>query len=551
MGIVETLRLTLRKEWEALYQQAVEQAHRERKTPPVKKLFRATEVFGKSTKDQIREVEYFMATLHAEVLKHCREFAALPETAGLAELSSDAYRSFSRLRLANIQFPWAIVPQEAPRTLKFGKGILDSYTGPLLVAGSAGFGKTSFCRMAALKDAKAVLCGERRPLPVYVPLHQLNSREVKGDEDPMELLIPGGELKELFRGKIEQEAARIRIYLDGLDEITDPNKRAALMKIGKAASESGTFQIIVTARDHVAGDYLSWMPCVSLAPLEKAQIYELAGKWLTDSELKRFAGEIEQAAELRTLVRVPLLANLTLAIFKEIGALPESTVRLYEIFVQLLCGGWDAAKNIRRESEFGPLPKRTVITRLAWICHSSRKRDFGEREFRAAVRHTLNELENRALGLLRECVQDGVLVQAGDDYTFAHLSFQEFLVSKHLNDPNGKRQQLALKWYLAGDAWWDDVLRFYIGAAENPKEIAAWILEGSEQTLRRANSGVADISQRAIRLIDMLESSHKGFRPTPQAMEAIRSVQTARLQIKIESGEANRPKGKRPTREAK
>jgi predicted NACHT family NTPase len=54
-------------------------------------------------------------------------------------------------------------------------------------------------------------------------------------------------------------------------------------------------------------------------------------------------------------MRVPLLATLIIAVFRNprLKKLPESKVRLYELFVELHSGGWDAAKNISRNSSYG------------------------------------------------------------------------------------------------------------------------------------------------------------------------------------------------------
>jgi predicted NACHT family NTPase len=250
----------------------------------------------------------------------------------------------------------------------------------------------------------------------------------------------------------------------------------------------------------------------------------LAHKWLDKEECERFLSELHAAGELKRIIRVPLLANLTLAIFKEIGALPESTTRLYEMFVQLLCGGWDSAKNIRRDTEFGAGPKRTVITRVAWIAHNSRLRDFAEADFKSAVGQTLSGLAGQASSLLRECIHDGILIQGGDRYAFAHLSFQEYLVANHLNDPRGYRQRQALREYLEGDSWWTEVMRFFVAAAEDPNETAKWIVDVTEHISGRGQSHPTEIKSRADELISALQAYHKGFRPEKRTKKSLQRL---------------------------
>ena len=69
------------------------------------------------------------------------------------------------------------------------------------------------------------------------------------------------------------------------------------------------------------------------------------------------------------LMRVPLLGTLIIAVFRKMQSLPANKVKLYEIFVDLMCGGWDVAKNVRRDTKFGSNAKLSILTRLAGHLH--------------------------------------------------------------------------------------------------------------------------------------------------------------------------------------
>src|ERR1019366_3346151 len=106
----------------------------------------------------------------------------------------------------------------------------------------------------------------------------------------------------------------------------------------------------------------------------------------------------------------PLLATLVLAVYESTSTLPESRVRLYEMFITLMAGGWDVAKRVNRDTQFGPQPKITVLQYLAGRLHLSEKRDIGAGQFKQAVKTLLPVLEDRSSALLDEIVHDGLLV---------------------------------------------------------------------------------------------------------------------------------------------
>ncbi|WP_442299654.1 NACHT domain-containing protein [Terriglobus sp. 2YAB30_2] len=511
--------------WKQHYQAAVDRARDAEELSPSERKFVATSLVDRSHDRVVNKIETAFRELAEEFQRMAEELSRVVPSSDANQLRSEPYLIFSRLKLASIEYPWVVHMDPNDHTISFDQNLLDKYKGPLLIAGAAGYGKTSFCRMATLRDSTRFAEKSQHTLPVYVQLYRLNTQELQAQQDPVEAFIDSTELRRYVYEKLTSgEDISLRFYLDGLDEVTDVAARTNIMRLARIAAIDRNFQIVVTSREHVVGSNLDWLPRLSLAPFDDVQMATLAHKWLDKAECARFLSELDTAGELKRIIRVPLLANLTLAIFKEIGALPESTTRLYEMFVQLLCGGWDSAKNIRRDSEFGAGPKRTVITRVAWMAHNSRLRDFTEADFKSAVGQTLSGLTARASVLLRECIHDGILIRGGDRFAFAHLSFQEFLVANHLNDPRGYRQRQALREYLEGDSWWTEVMRFFIAGAEDPNETAKWIVDVTEHISGRGQSHPTEIKSRADELIDGLEAHHKGFRPEKRTKKSLQRL---------------------------
>jgi hypothetical protein len=84
-------------------------------------------------------------------------------------------------------------------------------------------------------------------------------------------------------------------------------------------------------------------------------VAQLVANWLGEESSERadFNNQLSRARTLKPLMHVPLLGTLVIAVFKKMKSLPESKIKLYEIFVELMCGGWDLAKNVRRDTRFG------------------------------------------------------------------------------------------------------------------------------------------------------------------------------------------------------
>ena len=360
----------------------------------------------------------------------------------------------------------------------FAKGLHLRRKQAILLVGGPGSGKTSFCTRNALLDAETLQEDRNSPVPVYVPLHRLASPN-------------GRTFAEVFLADLESSAlvgvsgARIselpkRVYLDGLDEVADSQLRSELLLLAADGPRQEPYcQIIITARDYLYDRALAWLPRIALSGLDEQGLSSLVCQWLDEQHAQAtdFLTQIERLPALKQLVRVPLLAVVTLLVYKRTRRLPTDRARLYNAFVALLCGGWDLAKGVLRPSEFGVATKIQALGSLAAEVHGKRKRDFTRDQVIAAAARVLSRrkpLEHERF--LDEAVRDGIITQTGGRLHFCHLSFQEFLTAKEcIGDPGYARAHALLTKYLVGDDWWREVLKFYIGLAENPERVADWL----------------------------------------------------------------------------
>jgi predicted NACHT family NTPase len=137
---------------------------------------------------------------------------------------------------------------------------LDETFRSVLIHAPAGFGKTSFCRWRALRDAKRILGNEDRVLPVYVPLHVLANARIENCDDILGCNTVSTSMNSGDGGLLRSND-RIRLYLDGLDEIASSERQEQLIRVVRSTlNQFPNMQAVITAREHVAGPWLGWLP---------------------------------------------------------------------------------------------------------------------------------------------------------------------------------------------------------------------------------------------------------------------------------------------------
>ncbi len=376
--------------------------------------------------------------------------------------------------------------------LTFSEDLLVEYDGHLLITAPAGYGKTSFCKWSALHDGERFAAGESKTMPVYVPLHQLARSEITCFE---EMFLRDADLRAMAqKGGQANSEYRFRLYLDGLDEIPR-DRQAPLVELALGATKRYThMQIVLTSRDHIFGPWLTQLPRVSLSELTETQVKELVTALLADkSKVSDFFTQLARVPVLQPLMRIPLMGTLVVAVFRNLTTLPEGKAELYRIFVDLLCGGWDMAKGVKRESEFGSALKLRILMRFASVLHEAKTRVGTNAPFKSVVNETAPALSGQWEALLGDMIQDGLIARNGGTFSFAHLSFQEYLTARDLADPTNKKQDQALRRYLEGDDWWGEVMAFFVAMSKRPRDMESWL--GNVEQATAAQSRHLDVQE--------------------------------------------------------
>jgi len=360
--------------------------------------------------------------------------------------------------------------------LSFPRNLLEVYSGNIVIVAPAGYGKTSFCRWHALRDAEELAAGRSNAIPIYIPLHRLSKGPIKSFEDAFLGLV--GKSTALLNKQVDADSV-VRLYLDGLDEISPQSRRDDIVRVALDGSkELPNLQVIITARDYVTSASLARVPKVQLQGFTEESLEQLVSEWFlsTDDRVSSFLNELSDVPEFMEIMKIPLIATLALLLFEQTNHLPASKSKLYEAGIDLFTGGWDAVKEVRRPGEFSQDIKLLASMAIASRCQETGSRDFNSKLVDKVIRSNLSLRGLAKQVLVSELAEGGLIAGDGSRFWFCHLSFQEYLTARaYITDVNTNRIESAIKTFLLGDQWWADVVRFWIALVNDPSTILPWV----------------------------------------------------------------------------
>jgi len=112
--------------------------------------------------------------------------------------------------------------------------------------------------------------------------------------------------------------------------------------------------------------------------MSPGKLRDLVTAWLDgDTELvSGFYSELKHSESLLPVLGVPLLATLTVLVFKNLHRLPENKLRLYQMFIDLLLGRLEPCQGLQRAfAIFLLLFSCSFLTRLAGMMHGQKMRE--------------------------------------------------------------------------------------------------------------------------------------------------------------------------------
>ncbi len=284
------------------------------------------------------------------------------------------------------------------------------------------------------------------------------------------------------------------VLLDGLDEIADKKLRKSVSAwVDEQIRNYPYTPFVITARP---GGYneapLSKVDVLEVQPFGQEQSEKFIHNWYLTHETMRKAGVEDEGVRLKARERAedllrrlrgqpaiyeltsnPLLLTMIAAVHSARNAIPGRRVELYAEICNVMLGHWNAAKGLKTPLS-GP-QLRAVLEPLAARMMEMGQRELSKGEVRNIVEEPLDSVgypagEARAEFLpMLEKASGLFLERENDRWSYAHLSFQEYLAAAYYR---GQAETLPLD-KIVSDPWWHETLRLYAALGDATKLIQA------------------------------------------------------------------------------
>ncbi|MEO1621671.1 MAG: NACHT domain-containing protein, partial [Cyanobacteria bacterium J06632_3] len=390
----------------------------------------------------------------------------------------------------------------------------------LAILAWGGYGKTTLLKHVAYRYGVGnVPKGAPKLVPVLVVLRKY--RAVLAAESPPDLseFIVQQHMPNLPEAhRLEQvppnwakgllQKGRALVMFDGFDEVPREERPAVAKWINEQMRAYRQSVFVVTSRpkaykeqnfaDRLVLDTPMWVQ-----PFDDVQRRKFVESWYLSQEklkarrdtpeVRKVASsgaqdllqQIEAETELKDLAKNPLLLNM-IATFHRLypgAALPKRRVDLYGEICDLQLKARPRDRRLDTVLlEFEPQP---VLEQIAFgMMQRVVKRIDGDallQEMTQAL--TVQDETVDAAELLRDVVQiSELIVQQEDEYEFAHLSFQEYLVAAYVAAKPDAREGVLYE-HLKED-WWKATILLYAGKTKKPSLLI-------REVIRQGNNDLA------------------------------------------------------------
>ena len=317
----------------------------------------------------------------------------------------------------------------------------------VLVEGSPGIGKTTFCLKLALDWANGAM---PRNFPTFKLVFLLKCRDIIKDvvEEIFEPLLPEDleeRIKETLANFLEDldNQKQILIILDGLDELPEKSEDRVNKVLGRKKL-SFCYALATTRQEKgiETRKLLRFDMSLAIEGFSKDVSFEYIRKHFRNigtghsSKGERLIEEVKQNPLLGDLQTNPLNLLLLCVVYEDHeGSLPSSITDLYQTIVRCLLRRYCAREELKASEKDEDLDKQFEISilalgELAWKCLLKDRLSFYQDELEELERSNENIVARR-LGLVYK-EESSKWLKPRHVYSFLHKTFQEYLAASYV-----------------------------------------------------------------------------------------------------------------------
>jgi GTPase SAR1 family protein len=408
----------------------------------------------------------------------------------------------------------------------------------LVILGAPGTGKTTLLKHLTLSLAAPTQDAPRlNKTPVFLYLRDIANHIEQNPHyklpQAVEAMLTGRKVK-LSLDWLATELAngRCLIMLDGLDEVADLELRQQVAAwVQRQIRQHYPNQFIITSRPF--GYQSNPLPNtlqLEVKPFTIEQVRQFVNNWYLANEHQKQGRDDEgvrrearlnasdllqrlnQTPALLEMGVNPLLLTMIATIHHYRGRLPDQRVALYNEICDVFLGKRQSARGI--EYELTPSQKKRVLQTLAYEMMRRNLRNISRADAADIIDPALQRVHpqtpsSRFLQMIAN--SSGLLVEhVAGVYSFAHLTFQEYLTAVHIKDQ--QLEQILLD--RVEESWWHETIRLYSAQANATNIIRACVM--------RETASIPALTL-AVECLDEALEVEDDFRKIPQ--ELVRSIE--------------------------
>lgn len=362
----------------------------------------------------------------------------------------------------------------------------------IVVSGSAGCGKSTFCKSIFIELIE-------KPLgifPIFIELRHLNNIEDKSLYSyilkEMISVNPNFDKKQL---EYALKLGKVLIILDGFDEVDNDHRHIIEQEILSLSNNNNGIRLIISSR--FDSRFSSWNEFYhyTIQPLDKSTALELVGKLIYDENIKKkFIEELDRKLfeTHGSFASNPLLLTLMLLTYEQIAEIPNKIHLFYEQAFLTLYNKHDSFKSVYKRNIMSQLSIDEFKKLLEIFClysYCERCYYFTNDEINKYLERSIKVLNidvktNDFLSDLLDAVC--ILQRDGLGFTFTHRSFQEYFTASFLVNKtmNGKFQLFEK---VASISFQDNVINIILDMNSNLLE-KEWIIPKIDTILKNVES---------------------------------------------------------------
>jgi hypothetical protein len=321
----------------------------------------------------------------------------------------------------------------------------------LMVFGEPGIGKSTFLRKVGLEAMKG---NYEKYQPNLTPV-LLELKEFKEEQIDIQALIQKEfeicgfpNVEKAIPDKLKK--GELLILLDGLDEVPDANTNNVITTIQNFVDQHNKNRFIISCRT-AARTHFRQFTDIEIVEFDDQQIETFIKHWFRDEpETAQECWQLLQQPEYasaKELGQTPLLLTFLCLVYDENQAFPTNRSRLYGDALRILLERWAAENRLpNRRQIYENLSienEEILLSEIAYFYFSEDRLFYNQGELTDQIKTFLMDSLNAPHYLDGEEIlktiekEQGIFVErARGEYSFSHLTLQEYLTAKYIVDNN-------------------------------------------------------------------------------------------------------------------